>query len=282
MGKSGTAKTDNPVSTTRTAAVAVAAVCAALALTAVVASADTVISGNVLVNTTWTTGGSPYIIQISKVEVKNGSTLTIDPGVEVRFQSNTRIVTVSPGSIVAVGALGDSIVFTSDSATPAPGAWHSVGVFASSDSEFRYCKFKYASYGLWLSESDPQIEHCAFEDCQIGLYLKDASPAVEGSWFRYASIYNVWSNSSTEGVSLPTFHNCNLLSSGAINIRLDGYHTAERIVAEFNWWGTADQASIAATIEDDPDGPATVDFNPWLTQVPVGATSWGRIKALFR
>jgi hypothetical protein len=240
-----------------------------------------VVSGNIAGNTTWTIGGSPYIIEKLTVEVKNGSTLTIDPGVEIRFAPNTRIVTVAPGSVVAVGAPGDTIVFTSNSGTPTPGDWNSVGIFSSPSSSFERCRFEYAANALYISYSDPPVRKCTFRHCNIALYLTHASPKVMECWFEPPVQYSVLSNFSD---SLPTFSHCNFKANRAINIRLEQYSTFAEIVAEFNWWGTTNTVFIANTIVDalDGHGQGVVDYAPWLAEVPVEVTTWGRIKALFR
>lgn len=53
-----------------------------------------------------------------------------------------------------------------------------------------------------------------------------------------------------------------------------------------NYWGTADSAAIAASIQDHADDPAipyTVVYVPYADgQVPAESTSWGDLKALWR
>lgn len=296
--KSGEATQKSGEATQKSGGVMVAlATAALLCLIGGSASADTYVSDNIRQNTIWTTGGSPYIIEGVNppanrvIEVRNGSTLTIDPGVEIRFEPGTRIITEAPGSsIVAVGTPGSGIVFTSNAGVPAPGDWDEVGVYSSPSSEFQYCTFEYASRGLYLSLSPATmlIKKCRFENCGIGLYFRHASAQVEECQFEPAVFYNVLSYYSD---SLPTFWHCNFIPSRATaNIRLEDYATPETVYAQFNWWGSSDTTDIKESIVDSTDnepgnplyGKGVVDYAPWLDQVPVEVSSWGRIKALFR
>jgi RHS repeat-associated protein len=98
--------------------------------------AGTNAGGSIVANTTWTTANSPYIIQ-SDVTVTNGATLTIQPGVVVKFASGTNLYVSPGGTLQAVGTAPQPIYFTSlkddsivgdtngdGSATaPAPGDW---------------------------------------------------------------------------------------------------------------------------------------------------------------
>ena len=51
------------------------------------ARAATTIAGGNIINQTWTTGGSPYIVQ-GDITVPNGAFLTIEAGVTVQFASS--------------------------------------------------------------------------------------------------------------------------------------------------------------------------------------------------
>lgn len=93
-------------------------------------SAETVVSGTISEDTTWTVEGMPYVIT-GDVTVRHTATgedsvatLTIEPGVTVRFRSNTRLAfgysSNYRGALVAQGTAEAPIVFTSDAATPAP------------------------------------------------------------------------------------------------------------------------------------------------------------------
>ena len=158
---------------------------AALLCASVQAHGDTIVSGNITSTRTWTVAGSPYIVTGQRL-VKNGSTLTIEPGVVVKFNANCGLIedySTGVSSIVAVGTPADSIVFTSNLASPAAGSWASISVVDSlSSSLFSYCTFRYATQGLYFTRTDAPVSHCSFSDCQSGIWLVESSPAITSCW----------------------------------------------------------------------------------------------------
>src|ERR1700680_4524573 len=96
------------------------AVAIALLIFAVPAVADTNVSGTISSGTTWTLGGSPYIVT-GEVIVNTHVTLAIDPGVTVKFNGGQQLMI--NGTLSAVGTAASPIVFTSSSPIPSNGSW---------------------------------------------------------------------------------------------------------------------------------------------------------------
>lgn len=113
-------------------------------------NAQTNVSGGIFTNTTWTLAGSPYIV-IDTVVVFPGVTLTIEPGVVVKFDNNL-LLEIREGSLIAEGTITDSITFTSNNINPVPGIWRRVMLtnttLSSKIIRIKYCNFYYANVGI--------------------------------------------------------------------------------------------------------------------------------------
>jgi len=243
------------------------------------ALAQTDITENVSMNTTWDLGGSPYILQ-GDINVTSGSILTIDPGVIVKFNAGAKLETHAGGSIVANGTVGNEIFFTSSSGTPAPYAWNAVYVSQSPASSFSYCTFEYGQFNLYLKQSDPTVSRCTSRKSGYGITCDGASPQIES-----CDIIENMNGIVVYGpVSSPVVHNCNLYDNPSGNMYVSAYTVPPMVTidAENNWWGTDVDAEIANSISiHGLSVHVQVDYNPWLHEVPVEATTWGRVKALF-
>ncbi|MDI6802492.1 MAG: right-handed parallel beta-helix repeat-containing protein [Bacteroidota bacterium] len=105
---------------------------------------DTPINGTISTNTTWTLANSPYRV-VGNVTVNTGVTLTIEPGVVVKFDS-TLSITVN-GTLLANGTPTVSIRFTTSNTIPSTGQWKQIRFLnSSSTSRLTYCIFEYGGY----------------------------------------------------------------------------------------------------------------------------------------
>jgi len=189
-------------------------------------SSTSVPAGNV--SGTWTLAGSPYNIQ-GHIQISDGTTLIIEPGVTVNFQGTYKLNV--QGRLLAVGTATDTIVFTAANIT---NGWRGIrfdNTPATNDSsKIVYCKLQYGK----ANGSDPYnkggalyfnnfskviILNCNISNCSAyqggGIYCISSSPIIS-----YNSIAN---NSSgyAGGIycenSSPTISN-NIISSNNANI----------------------------------------------------------------
>lgn len=91
------------------------------------------VGGPIDTDTTWTLAGSPYIV-VSPVLVMEGVTLTIEPGVTIRFNSHKALQI--DGELIAMGTSDNPIIFTSNLGGN-PGDWDYV-VFSDSSVDAVY------------------------------------------------------------------------------------------------------------------------------------------------
>ncbi len=117
-----------------------------LTIHSVAATGPTCVGGPILVPTTWTPAGSPYIVTETVTIVPTAS-LTIEPGVEVRFRWETGLVAVGP--LTATGTAALPVTFTTDLDPPVPNAWDGIRL-AGSHNVLQHCVVEYGYYGLYI------------------------------------------------------------------------------------------------------------------------------------
>jgi hypothetical protein len=146
-------------------------------------SAQTNVSGGIFSNTTWTLANSPYIVT-DTVVVFPGVTLTIEPGVVVKFDNNIRLE-IRQAIIIAQGTSADSIIFTSNAASPSPGIWDAVFLNGGTlYSKFNYCHFKYANGGIIGANKDTlTITNSNFDYNKYGFDVDSAHITITNSNF---------------------------------------------------------------------------------------------------
>lgn len=145
-------------------------------------SLATNVSGLISTNTTWTKENSPYIV-IGNLLINSGITLTINPGVTIKFDALKSMQI--DGTLIAQGTNTDSIRFTSNT-TQIAGAWGYIYFSdASIDAVFEndingkylngsileYCAIDYAggasvsnNGALRMDSSSPFINHCSIRN----------------------------------------------------------------------------------------------------------------------
>lgn len=156
-----------------------------------ISSAQTSIPGGA-VSGSWNLAGSPYQIQGS-IQVPNGSTLTIDPGVEVVFQDNYQLQV--NGRLLAIGTISDSIIFTAaDTNSPWSGIRFPSTAVTNDSSKIVFCKLEYSkatgssSLGNggalnFTNFSKAIVSHCQITNCSAlydggAIYCSSGSPLI--------------------------------------------------------------------------------------------------------
>lgn len=120
-------------------------------------SAQTNVSGLISSNSTWTISGSPYIVT-GNILVSSGITLTIKPGVVVKFNQNLYLRIL--GKLIAVGK-SDSLISFEANGSIANNYWAGIQIKSGLDSnyanvtisEMKYVNIKNAVTGLYLYQS---------------------------------------------------------------------------------------------------------------------------------
>ena len=170
-------------------------------------NAETEVGGNISINTTWTLDNSPYIVT-GTVQVLGDVKLTIEPGVEVKFNENTGLNI--GGELNAVGTESEMIIFTSNQDAPQSQDWIGIkftddSVDAQVDSQnnylsgsiIKYCVIEYGggfSNGIYfvgaieLNRASPYvsnnvIRHNFSYDAGGGMFVYIASPVITYNTF---------------------------------------------------------------------------------------------------
>ncbi len=157
---------------------------------------QTNISGFINANTTWDIGGSPYIITGNAL-VSQGFTLTINPGVIVKFNSPKALQI--DGELIAIGNPQNRISFISNLSTPQAGDWSemhfsSTCVSATFDgngnylsgSIMKYCDVLYGgglgNGEIHIESSSPYFSHWnTANSSNDGIYCNGSSYLIDSS-----------------------------------------------------------------------------------------------------
>lgn len=130
-------------------------------------NSQTYVSGGIFTDTTWTLANSPYIVT-GDVVVFAGYTLTVEPGVVVKFNNGYRLE-IRHSFLIAEGDSLNKIIFTSNDPAPYAGSWFGLEANASEKISLNHCKFEYANTGFTGEATDSiRIRNCIFSNNIIG------------------------------------------------------------------------------------------------------------------
>jgi parallel beta-helix repeat protein len=177
------------------------------------ATVVTEVSGAISADTTWAAG----VFYVSNhLWVNAGVTLTIEPGVIVKFAQN-RYLSVS-GTLNAVGTGGSPIVFTAytddsyggdsngDGASAGtPGYWDRIQFSNTSSSRLEHVVVRYGGSGnsgsIHMNQSDvPVISSEITEGSSFGIYAYYSSPLIEGNTIANHGSYGIYHYQGTSAV----------------------------------------------------------------------------------
>ena len=140
--------------------------------------ADSFVGG--AVSGVWEAQYSPFLAYDS-IWVPAGDALIIEPGVIVKFASTGLGMSVY-GTLIAEGIEGDSITFTTTSASPTKGIWNGINFSGpqSSPSSLRYCKVIWGQKAFRLQNSSPHFAHCRLFNClEQGIWAQNTTLTID-------------------------------------------------------------------------------------------------------
>jgi parallel beta-helix repeat protein len=121
-------------------------------------------------NTVWTLTDSPFIVT-RNITVRNGYTLTIEPGVEVKFGGAFSLEV--QGVLNAIGTEEDTIKFTSNKDEPQLGDWGTIRLVNKLQaSTIAYSVVKYATHGNTFENGNAEVRNCEISYNYLsGIYI---------------------------------------------------------------------------------------------------------------
>lgn len=162
------------------------------------------VSSDIVADTTWTPANSPYVVTTQTVSVRNDATLTVEPGVEVRFEAGSQLQVRDGGQLYAIGTATQPITFTSN-ITQVRGAWSGI---------------RFENTALTGT-----IQHAIIEYTQVGVEINrtDIGYNVSTNTLRYIGDFDGDPLDSGAVVGVPDFStiNANEVYSSEIGIRLN-------------------------------------------------------------
>jgi parallel beta-helix repeat protein len=135
---------------------------------------------------TLTMAHSPYRVTCDAF-VPQGSTLSVDPGVIIRFEGDYDFTVY--GSLSVNGNAANRVVITTDQANPPRGYWNDISfVPTSSGNSINYCDIDHGKMVV-VDSTDATFDHVVFREMEhYGLYAHNASPVLTNCEFWGAGI----------------------------------------------------------------------------------------------
>jgi parallel beta-helix repeat protein len=206
---------------------------------------------------------SPYLVDGSVV-IDGGAVITVQPGVELRFNPGRSALLVRDGGIEAQGTVEYPIIFTSNSGSGSAGFYENAVRFevqTSIPSFFKYCIFRHAKDAMVIDFGSPDIAYTLFaHNSQSAIQCRNNSrPKVYYSTLR--------DNSGTGAIecygnSAPEIHRNNIYQNPFAIQSFSSLY----VDARENWWGKApvDPGLFIGQVNSDGalQSPVSEAFDP--------------------
>ena len=205
----------------------------------------TIVDSDIDTSTVWALEGSPYRVTFDSdgIQVAEGATLTVEPGVEVQFDEWASLIVL--GTLKAIGTEAQPILFTG--VTKEPGSWlflaiESASLTRNQGSVLRHVTIEYAQWNLMVQSANVHLSDCILRHAsEVGLWASLAGVVVEG---------------------------CQIVDNGVYGVE-NSYGSL--ILAANNWWGAASGPTHEACNPtgagdeiEDTYAPGVI-FRPFLT-----------------
>ena len=130
---------------------------------------ETHVEGHITQDTVWTLTDSPFVV-VRDVVIDASATLTIEPGVEVRFGGNFSLDVM--GKLIADGTEEEPITFTSNKLQSEKGDWITINFTSMQPSHLENCIIEYAENGISIENGNLAITRSNItNNLQNGVYI---------------------------------------------------------------------------------------------------------------
>lgn len=136
------------------------------------------VEGSITQDTVWTLVDSPFVVS-NNIIINPNVTLTIEPGVEVRFGGGFSIT--ASGKIIADGTVDRMIVFTTNDPTH-NSTWESIALNGQQTSSFTNCIVEYGRNGLVLENGSLNIGYSVVRlNSENGIMIENGTANIGSS-----------------------------------------------------------------------------------------------------
>lgn len=175
--------------------------------------AESAVGGLIATDTTWHMANSPYIVT-SDLRVAANVKLTIEAGVEVRFEADTSLLVT--GTLLAYGSASQPITFTSAQLAPHPGDWRGIRIVNPGESTqthksgnaldvslLQYVVLQYAGVptenSTYVVDGFGRVEHSIFRYNSGGIRTRATGAQITDNQFYSNTISNILNLTSLDG-----------------------------------------------------------------------------------